>query len=215
MTGNLCHWKLGEGERDDLRVVPFYTETGNKRPFNQPFAAAYDLILCRCERMGYLAPTAERDIKAIFKEKVFGTDVFLVSAETIAYLKWLIYTAVFKDGDQRDKVAGELGHSHFYHTTLQTLEHPSNQHWRVPLRRELEFWYAKYPPAGRRRKSQGGTPVVSAVPVKVYGGLQEFVESDDEAEDPNQAVAAARALAAAASAAAGSGAAAAGAALQS
>ncbi len=59
--------------------------------------------------MGYLAPTAERDIKAIFKEKVFGTDVFLVSAETIAYLKWLIYRAVFKDADQRDKVAGELG----------------------------------------------------------------------------------------------------------
>ena len=194
LTGNLCHWKLGQDEHDNLRVAPFYTEKGNERPFNQLFAAAYDLILCRCERIGYLAPTAERDIKAIFKEKVFGTDVFLVSAETVAYLKWLIYTAVFKDGDQRDKVAGELGHSHFYQSALQTLEHPGNQHWRVALRRELEAWYALHPPVGRRRKSQGGTTVVSVVPVKKYGGMEEFVESDDEEEDPNHAVAACRAL---------------------
>ena len=153
--------------------------------------------------MGYLAPTPERDIKGIFKEKVFGTDQFLVSAETVAYLKWLIYTAVFKDGDQRDKVAGELGHSHFYQSALQTLEHPGNQHWRVALRRELEAWYALHPPVGRRRKSQGGTTVVSVVTVKMYGGMQEFVESDDEAEDPNERVAAFRALAAAADAADG------------
>ena len=39
--------------------------------------------------MGLLAPSPERDIKAIFSEKVFGTDGFLVGAETIAYLKWL------------------------------------------------------------------------------------------------------------------------------
>ena len=39
--------------------------------------------------------------------------------------------------------------------------------------------------------------MVSALPVKKYGGMQEFVDSDDEAEeDPNQAVAACRALAA-------------------
>ncbi len=49
--------------------------------------------------MGHFAPSPERDIKAIFKEKVFGTYCFLVSAETIEYLKWLIYTALFKDGE--------------------------------------------------------------------------------------------------------------------
>ena len=80
---------------------------------------------------------------------------------------------------------------------------PAQCQGRVALRREVEAWYAKYSTAGRRSKSQGGTPVVSAVPVKMYGGMQEFVESDDEAEDPNERVAAFRALAAAADAADG------------
>ena len=99
--------------------------------------------------MGHLAPSPERDIKAIFREKVFGTECFLVSAETIAYLKWLIYTAVFKDGEQRDKVGGELGHALYYLKELQTLQDPDNQHWRVALRRELEAWYAAHPQIGR------------------------------------------------------------------
>ena len=86
MTGNLS----GEEDGDNLHFAPFYTKRGDERPFNQLFAVAYDLILCRCERMGLLAPSPERDIKAIFKEKVFETDGFLVGAETIAYLKWLI-----------------------------------------------------------------------------------------------------------------------------
>ena len=64
----------------------FYT-TGDERPSNQLFAVAYDFILCKCERMGILAPSAERDVKAIFKQKLFGTKDFLVGAETIAYLK--------------------------------------------------------------------------------------------------------------------------------
>ena len=41
LTGNLSYWKLGQ---DNLRVPPFYNETGDERPFNQLFAAAYDLI---------------------------------------------------------------------------------------------------------------------------------------------------------------------------
>jgi hypothetical protein len=159
LTGNLAYWKLGPDTTDNLRVAPFFTSTGDEMPFNQLFAAAYDLILCRCERMGHLAPSPERDIKAIFKEKVFGTECFLVSAETIAYLKWLIYTAVFKDGEQRDKVGGELGHALYYLKELQTLQDPDNQHWRVALRRELEAWYAAHPPIGKRRKSQGPSTI--------------------------------------------------------
>ncbi len=62
----------------------------------------------------------KHDIKAIFKEKVFGTDHFLVSAEIIAYLKWLI---MFKDSacDQCYKVAGDLSHTLYYQVELQRL----------------------------------------------------------------------------------------------
>lgn len=201
LTGNLSYWKLGQ---DNLRVAPFYTETGDELPFNQLFATAYDLILCRCERMGYLAPSPERDIKAIFMEKVFGTERFLVSEETIAYLKWLIYTSVFKDGEQRDKVGGELGHVLYYQRELQTLQHQDNKYWRTALRRELEKWYAAHPPVGRRRKSQGpSTFVLDPAVTKKWGKAQMFVDSDaDEAlEEPNEAVAAGRALSAVAGAA--------------
>jgi hypothetical protein len=34
LTGNLSYWKLGQ---DNLRVAPFYTETGDELPFNQLF----------------------------------------------------------------------------------------------------------------------------------------------------------------------------------
>ena len=89
LAGNLCYWRVAGEDRDDLRAPPFFVEQDEPKPFNQLFAAAYDLILTKCERMGYLAPSPDRDIKSIMKEKVFGTDVFLVSAETVAYLKWL------------------------------------------------------------------------------------------------------------------------------
>jgi len=197
LTGNLSYWKLGQ---DNPSVAPFYTVTGDELPFNQLFAAAYDLILCRCERMGYLAY-----IKAIFMEKVFGTERFLVSEETIAYLKWLIYTSVFKDGEQRDKVGGELGHVLYYQRELQTLQHPDNKYWRTALRRELEAWYAAHPPVGRRRKSQGAsTFVLDPAVTKKWGKAQMFVDSDadEELEEPNEAVAAGRALSAVAGAAA-------------
>ena len=140
-------------------------------------------------------------------EKVFGTERFLVSEETIAYLKWLIYTSVFKDGEQRDKVGGELGHVLYYQRELQ---HPDNKdnrdkYWRTALRRELEAWYAAHPPVGRRRRSQGAsTFVLDPAVTKKWGKAQMFVDSDadEELEEPNEAVAAGRALSAVAGAAA-------------
>ena len=81
MTGNLSYWKLGEEGGDNLHNVQFYT-TGDERPFNQLFAAAYNFLLW-CERIGLLAPSAELDMKAIFKEKVFGTKDIFVIADTI------------------------------------------------------------------------------------------------------------------------------------
>ena len=69
LTGNFAYWKLGRDTADNLRVAPFFTETGDEKPFNQLFAAAYDLILCRCEKMGHLVPSSERDIKAFKDQK--------------------------------------------------------------------------------------------------------------------------------------------------
>ena len=126
--------------------------------------------------MGYLAPSPDRDIKAISKEKVFGTDCFLVSAETIAYLKWLIYNALFKDSEQRDRVGEELGHALYYQKELQTLQHLDNQYWRVALSRELEVWYAAHPPLDRRRKSKC-TSTSAVDPTLVQCGVRRICTS--------------------------------------
>ena len=111
---------------------------------------------------------------------------------------------MFKDGEQRDKVGGELGHALYYLKELQTLQDPDNQHWRVALRRELEAWYAAHPPIGKRRKSQGpSTIAVDPALTRKWGNAELYVDSDGEKpEDPNNAVAAGRALAVAAVAAA-------------
>ena len=57
--------------------------------------------------MGCLIPSPSRTPKDIFKEKIHGTEKYLVSAELIAYLKWLIYVAAFKD-------RGNVNHVRFY-----------------------------------------------------------------------------------------------------
>ena len=209
-AGWLSSWRLGPGG-DDLNAAPFYIDTEQSRQFNQIFAAAYDLILCRCERMSLLAPTSLRDIKTIFDEKVHGTEIPLVSAETIAYLKWLIYVALFKDASQRDKTDGtDWDHSRYYAAELATLNAANNTNWRGQLRRELQKWYTAHPskPAGKRRSSTG-TDLLRKVQAKKEF-VDDFVESDDEtgstsaAADPG-AVAALAAAAAAAAAVAGSG----------
>ena len=62
-------------------------------------------------------------IKEIFQEKIQGTDKFLVSAELIGYLKWLVYVAGFK------KHTG-LNHVEFYSKDVAFLNHPNNKQWR-------------------------------------------------------------------------------------
>ena len=217
-AGWFSSWRLGP-EGDDLKAAPFYIDTPQSPQFNQIFAAAYDLILCRCERMSLLAPTSHRNIKTIFNEKVHGTDTPLVSAETIAYLKWLIYVAMFKDANQRDKTEGtDWDHSRYYALELATLNDAGNSQWRGQLRRELEKWYTAYPskPVGKRRSSSGA----DMSQTKKLKAKKEFVndyeESDDDAArpaaaaipavvvDPDAAVALATAAAAAAAAEIGS-----------
>ena len=66
----------------------------------------------------------------VFGEKIHGSDKYLVSAEIVAYLKWLIYIAAFKE-------RGNLGHEVFYSTELAFLKKPANVQWRSFLCAEL------------------------------------------------------------------------------
>jgi len=80
-----------------LRAAPYYTRTPESPRFNRLFAAIYDIFFSKLVNLGRLIPTTGRSLMDIFTEKVPGKDKFLVSAELIAYLKWLIYVAAFKD----------------------------------------------------------------------------------------------------------------------
>ena len=55
------------------------------------------------------------------KEKyLVGTETYLVSAKLIAYLKWLIYLAAFKD-------CSNVDHLLYYNKEVAFLNHPNNQ----------------------------------------------------------------------------------------
>ena len=61
----------------------------------------------------------DRNIRTIFAEKVHGhDDLEIVSSKTIAYLKWLIYIAAFKDEKHRSLIDD----SQFYVAQCKTLE---------------------------------------------------------------------------------------------
>ena len=125
-----------------------------------------------------------------------------MSAETIAYLKWLIFVALFKDSSHRDKTDGtEWDHSKYYAMELATLNDPGNTRWRALLRRVLQKWYTAHPskPAGKRRSSSGTDQYNKIQAKKQF--LDDFVESDDDAR-PTVDAGAVAALAAAAAAAA-------------
>ena len=87
LAGRIENWRLG-ADGDDLRASPYFTKRPDSPPFNRLFAALYDLIFTKMTNMGYLIPSPTRTLKEIFKEKIHGTERFLVSAELIAYLKW-------------------------------------------------------------------------------------------------------------------------------
>ena len=106
---------------DDLRNAPYFTNHADSPNFNRLFAALYDVFFSKLTNMGRLIPGPGRTIKDIFKEKIYGTDNFLVSAELIAYLKWLIYVAAFKD-------SSTLQHELYYQK--QVVMFNQNAQWR-------------------------------------------------------------------------------------
>ena len=110
LAGHIENWRLG-ADGDVLRAAPYYTRTPDSPRFNRLFATIYDIFFSNLINLGRLIPSTGRSLKDIFKEKVPGTDKFLVSAELIAYLKWLIYVAAFKD-------RSNLPHEVFYRRML-------------------------------------------------------------------------------------------------
>ena len=154
--------------------------------------------------MGYLIPSPSRSLKEIFQEKIHGTDSYLVSAELIAYIKWLVYLAPFKDRSSVD-------HAEFFNKQVALLNHEYNQHWRRFLYKELDAWYTDFKPTKKRKgRSVGRTStVVDVDPDEIFIGsnLDGFDDDPwkDDAPPPGSGAAFGALAAAAADAAAGGG----------
>jgi hypothetical protein len=107
-------------------------------------------MFSKLTNMGYLIPSPTRTLKEIFQEKIPGTDKFLVSADLIAYLKWLIYVAAIKDRTG-------LNHEEFYGKEVAFLNHPNNKQWRGHLFKALGSWYTEFKPTKKRACKSAGT----------------------------------------------------------
>ena len=145
LAGNIENWRLGT-DGDDLHSAPYYTRTPDSPRFNRLFAAIYDIFFSKLINLGKLIPSTGRSLMDIFTEKVPGTDTFLVSAELIAFLKWLIFVAAFKD-------RSNLPHEAFYRRTLKKL---SGDQWRGQLFLVVDAWHKDFQPAKRRRSNRPG-----------------------------------------------------------
>ena len=125
-------------------------------------------MFSKLTNMGYLVPSPTRTLKKIFQEKIHGTDKFLVSAELIGYLKWLIYGAAFKDRTG-------LNHEKFYSKEVAFMKDPNNQQWRGHLFKALEAWYTEFKPTKKHACKSAG---------KVADGVgihddRDFIEIDN------------------------------------
>jgi len=173
LAGRIENWRLG-ADGDNLRAAPYFTSRDDSPNFNRLFAAIYDIFFTKLTNMGRLIPSPSRTIKDIFKEKIYGTDKYLVSAELIAYLKWLIYVAAFKD---RSNVQHEL----FYRQELAMFQ--GSEQWRVLLYVELDAWYKDFQPSKKRKINTRAVTATDVQVVRRFRGMDEFVDllADDEA----------------------------------
>ena len=72
-------------------------------------------------------------------------------AEILAYLKWLINSAAFKDSTAEPRGLGSI-HGNFYRGWRSTFR-ASEDLIRRKLKKQLECWYAKHPPSNLKRHS--------------------------------------------------------------
>ena len=169
-AGYIENWRLGPGG-DDLRAAPYFTRSDNSPHFNRLFAAIYDIFFTKLTNLGRLIPSSGRTLKDIFMDKIHGTDKFLVSAELIAYLKWLIYVAALKD-------RSTLPHEQFYKDVLAMFK--GSGQWRGRLYIELKAWYKDFQPCKRRRSNQASTSREENVnSTRVFVDVDDFVDPLD------------------------------------
>jgi len=175
---------------DDLSRPPFYDKTQASPVINVLFAALWDLILCRITKMSYLAPSAGRGIKDIFDEKIpaisgvdaddaNATEKHLVSPELMAYLKWLIYTAPFKDPFAQPRGAH---HTEFYLDWVSTFEVKEDV-FRRRLYEALDIWYSRFPATKKRGRSSLGDKFPRAGGGRVLDDPEDDPEAGDAAGD--------------------------------
>jgi hypothetical protein len=195
LAGFIQNWRVGRGG-DDLRAAPYFTKRDNSPVFNRLFAAIYDIFFTKMTNLRRLISTCCRTLKDIFTEKIHGTDKYLVSEHLIAYLKWLIYVAAFKD-------RSTLPHEDFYGDVLEMFK--GSRQWRGRLYNELDAWSKDFQPSKRRRSHGASTSRENNVNrTRVLVDLDDFVDPlDPQAAAGADAPAAAAAAPAAAAAAGG------------
>ena len=127
--------------------------------------------------------------------EIHDTDKFLVSAELICYLKWLIYVAAFKERTG-------LNHEEFYSKEVAFLSHPNNKQWRGHLFKALEAWYTEFKPTKKRARKSAGK-AADGVGIDEHRPFINADNFDDPLEDGAPPAGVALAAAAAAALAAG------------
>ena len=85
------------------------------------------------------------------KLKEGDSDKYLIGAELIVLLKWLIYTAPFKDVNVEPR--GQI-HAKFYQEWRGTIR-AAEKTMRRKLKAQLDIWYAKHPPKRTRGANKG------------------------------------------------------------
>ena len=106
--------------------------------------------------MGHLIPSTDHTLWDIFQEMVPGTNRHLISAELIAYLKWLIYVGAYPD-------RATVDHVEFYQKQVALYQNPARERmWRSLLYQELDKWYKEHPPS-KKRRSRGASSGSSSV----------------------------------------------------
>ena len=195
LAGRIENWRLG-ASGDNLRSSPYFRMQADSPTFNRLSAAMYDVFFSKLTNMGRLVPDNHRTLADVFKEKIYGTDKYLVSAEIIAYLKWLIYVAAFKD-------RGNVAHELFNIKEFAYLNKPSSARWRSFFCAELLEWYIEFPSFKKRKNRSRGVPIQEAVEVDC--AFKDVDGFNDPWEHLNRAAPPAAAAAAAANSAAGGG----------
>jgi hypothetical protein len=169
---------------DDLSKAPYFVETNGSPDLNLLFAALFDLIICRGTKMGLFVPSSHRNLDTIFADKVpqihdDEVPTWLVSADILAYLKWLIYTAAFKEPTLEPR--GSI-HEKFYKAWRRAFR-SSEDVIRKKLKKMLEVWYAKHPPtrknAGRKSDFAEHSDEEKAPVIKIYHDSDDDTDRDD------------------------------------